>query len=190
MWTFRKVPGAAPGATFGRTIAPLLASFLFAGSILLSPQVRALDTNCFPCTGQKTTSIRHCLWAETCMKSFALKKWIRSTPSQLPVWISGFQRGWMTRIKNEGKYTTLGVTPETGKLLNGILVEATPGYDQHPRPNRAADVPNPAESENHQFNDRADEYRARESSGFIHNTGRFSSLQPAGQVSHSDVGSR
>ena len=125
MWTFRKVPGAALGATLSGAIAPLLASFLFAGSILLSPQVRALDTNCFPVLDKKQPQYI-IVYGRNLHEKLRSKKMDKGYTDQLPVWVSGFQRGWMTRIKNEGKYTTLGVTPETGKLLNGILVEATP----------------------------------------------------------------
>lgn len=116
MWTFRKVPGA---------VVPLLTSFLLMGSVLLIPQAMALDTDCFPVLDDKQSQYV-VVYGRYMHERLRSKKMEQKYTGQLPVWLSGFQRGWLTRIKTEGKYTTLGVTPETGKLLNGILVEASP----------------------------------------------------------------
>lgn len=125
MWTLRKVPGA--------TVVSLLVSLLSTGSLLFTPETKALDTDCFPVLDEKQPQYV-VVYGRNLHESLREQKMKQKYNSQLPVWVSGYQRGWMTRIKEEGKYTTLGVAPEVGKLLNGILVEATPGMiDTHDR---------------------------------------------------------
>ncbi|UYM18440.1 hypothetical protein [Endozoicomonas euniceicola] len=128
MWTLRKVPGAA--------VVSLLVSLLAIGSLLFTPETSAMDTDCFPVLDEKQPQyvVAYGQYMHEGLREQKIKK---KYNSQLPVWISGYQRGWMTRIKDEGKYTTLGVAPEAGKLLNGILVEVRPGIiNTHDRTER------------------------------------------------------
>ena len=116
----------ALGKVTGATVITLLASLLVTGSVLFIPETKALDRDCFPVLDEKLPQYV-VAYGRNMHEGLREKKMKKKYNSQLPVWVSGYQRGWMTRVKDEGKYTTLGVTPENGKLLNGILVEATPG---------------------------------------------------------------
>ena len=128
MWTLRKVPGA--------TVVSLLVSLLATGSLLFTSETSAMDTDCFPVLDEKQPQFV-VAFGQYMHESLREQKIKKKYNSQLPVWISGYQRGWMTRIKDEGKYTTLGVAPEAGKLLNGILVEVSPGIiNTHDRTER------------------------------------------------------
>ncbi|KEQ12298.1 hypothetical protein GZ77_17200 [Endozoicomonas montiporae] len=104
----------------------MLVSLLVAGSFLFTPETKALDTDCFPVLDEKQPQYV-VVYGRNMHENIREKNMKKKYDSQLPVWVSGYQRGWMTRIKEEGKYTTIGAAPEAGKLLNGILVEAGPG---------------------------------------------------------------
>lgn len=42
---------------------------------------------------------------------------------ELPVWVNGYERGWLRRAKPGGiKQTRLGVTPAAGEEFNGVLL--------------------------------------------------------------------
>lgn len=122
MLVLKKVQGAAFLSIFTRFL--VLAGSM--GSLLLIHQAEAMDTKCFPALDEKQPQyvVAYGRMMHETLRSNALQK--KST-GQLPVWVSGFQRGWMTRLKREGSYTSLGVAPEAGKLFNGILVEAGSG---------------------------------------------------------------
>ena len=49
--------------------------------------------------------------------------------SEIPVWVDGFRRGWLTRTRQDSfvRLTELGVVPFIGDRFNGILVAMSPG---------------------------------------------------------------
>lgn len=129
MLALKKVQGSACLSIF--TSFLVLASSV--GSFLFIPKAVALNTKCFPVLDEKQPQYV-VAYGRLMHESLRSDKLQYKSTGQLPVWVSGFQRGWTTRINTKGNYTSLGVTPEAGKLFNGILVEATPDViDTHDR---------------------------------------------------------
>ena len=99
-----------------------LSGFLMSASF----QIRAMDTNCFPVLDKNKAQyvVAYGRFMHEALRSEALK---RQANEQLPVWVSGFKRGWVTRVTSGGKFTRLGVVPESGSILNGVLVRVDSG---------------------------------------------------------------
>ena len=103
-----------------------LALMLVIGCFIHIPAVKALDRHCFPMMDDKKPQYV-VAYGRMMHENLRSEELHENYNRQVPVWVSGFERGWMTRITSEGKYTTLGAEPELGKRINGILVEAPIG---------------------------------------------------------------
>ncbi|MGI9279643.1 MAG: hypothetical protein ACR2PX_08425 [Endozoicomonas sp.] len=90
----------------------------------LSGSLWALDSSCFPKvdTGQP----QYLVASGMMMLEAAREKKLNKAEVELPVWVSGYQRGWMARVVEKAPArTVLGVTPEEGKLFNGLLLASS-----------------------------------------------------------------
>ena len=89
--------------------------------LFISSYSRAMDTNCLPVL-DKNKSQYVVVYGRYMLESLRSEALKRKANKQLPVWVSGFKRGWITRISSEGKYTQLGAVPQSGAMLNAVLV--------------------------------------------------------------------
>ncbi|WP_062260519.1 hypothetical protein [Endozoicomonas arenosclerae] len=92
--------------------------------LVLPAQLWAADTSCFP--NIDTSQNQYLLAYGTLMLEAAREKKLNKSEVELPVWVSGYQRGWFSRVVEKAPTrTVLGVTQEDGKLFNGLLLASS-----------------------------------------------------------------
>lgn len=98
--------------------------------LLVSSHSGAMDKGCFPVLDKNKTQyvVAYGRYMLESLRSEAFK---RKANEQLPVWVSGFRRGWISRVASEGKYTELGAVPQSGTILNAVLVRGDAGILNH-----------------------------------------------------------
>ncbi|KEQ11781.1 gamma-glutamylcyclotransferase family protein [Endozoicomonas numazuensis] len=93
-------------------------------SLGLSGQLWALDSTCFPKVD--TSQPQYLVASGTLMLEASREKKLNKAEVELPVWVSGYERGWFVRVVEKApKRTVLGVSKDEGKLFNGLLLASS-----------------------------------------------------------------